>query len=102
MLAETCDALAKRLEGANRDAIILWRIARILKVVDHDLRYHLDRLRATRTSDIELASLLLDDVEARLRLVLLDQDTLRPRQIERHVARILDEVQQASALANQE
>ncbi len=91
-VAETCDALAGRLEGARGDVIALWRVARILKVADHDLRCHVDRLRGAPTLDVELAGLLLDDAEARLRLVLLDQDTMRPRQIERHVEQILDRV----------
>lgn len=48
--------------------------------------------------DVDLAGMLLDDAEARLRLVLLDQDTLRPRQIQRHVERILYSVREAAAV----
>lgn len=95
VIQQRCNVLGNRLDGAADDIIVLWRLARMLKAVDRDLRCHVGRLRWVRNADVRVPAMLLDDAEARLRLVLLDEGTLTPRQIQWHVARILGTVLEA-------
>jgi len=100
MLDRTCVRVARELEGANEDPIVLWRLARTLKAVNRDLlriAQRLDRIGA----DTAQAHELLSAVEVHLRTVLLDEGSLRPAAIREQVEWALHGVLDVLAVVEQ-